>query len=83
MKMILIKSVYGILLSTIIIYNKVLKHLTDHRFTQNKYNMCTFNKMVKGKEMTVKCHVDDLKVSHTEQPVLDNFLDTLSSEFGQ
>ena len=42
----LIKAVYGTLLGVIIFYNKQSKHLIDHGFVQNKYNMCTFNKMV-------------------------------------
>ena len=41
----LIKAVYGTLLGAIIFYNKLSKHLTDHGFVQNEYDMCTFNKM--------------------------------------
>ena len=49
----------------------------------NKYNICTlFNKMIKGEQVTVKLRVDDLKVSHKDQAVLDDFLDDLRSEFG-
>ena len=42
----LIKAVYGTLLGAIILYNKLSKHLTNHGFVQNEYDMCTFNKMV-------------------------------------
>ena len=45
--------------------------------------MCTFNKMVNGEQITVKVHVDDLKVSHKDQSVLEDFLDELRSEFVQ
>ena len=45
--------------------------------------MCTFNKMVNGEQITVQFHVDDLKVSHKEQSVLDDFLKDLRDEFGQ
>ena len=44
----LTQRVYGTLLGTIIIYNKLSKHLTDYGIVQNKYNMCTFNKIVNG-----------------------------------
>ena len=44
----LIKAVYGILLGAIILYNKLSKHLTNHGFIQNKYDMCIFNKIVNG-----------------------------------
>ena len=44
--------------------------------------MCTFNKMVNGEQITVQFHVDDLKVSHKEQAVLEDFLKGLRNEFG-
>ena len=45
--------------------------------------MCIFNKIVNGEQVTVQFHVDDLKVPHKDQAVLDDFLDKLRSEFGQ
>ena len=73
----LIKAVYGTLLGAIIFYNKLSKHLTDHGFVQNEYDMCTFNKMVNDEQITVQFHVDDLKVSHKDQVVLEDFLSNL------
>ena len=35
------------------------------------------------KQITVQFHVDDLKVSHKEQSILEDFLGNLRSEFGQ
>ena len=46
----LIKAVYGTFLEAIIFCNKLSKHLTNHGFTQNKYSMCIFNKMVNGEK---------------------------------
>ena len=79
----LIKAVFGTLLRAIIFYTKLSKHLTDHDFVQNEYDMCTFNKMVNGEQISVQFHVDDLKVLHKDHAVLDDFLDDLRSEFGQ
>ena len=79
----LIKAVYRTLLGAIIFYNKLSKHLIDHGFVQNEYDMCTFNKMVNGEQITVQFHVDDLKVLHKDQSVLEDFLGNLRSEFGQ
>ena len=76
----LVKAVYGTLLGAVIFYNKLLKHLTDHGFIQNKYNMRTFNKMVNGEYITVQFHVGDLKVSHKDQAVLEKFLSDLRDE---
>ena len=39
--------------------------------------------MVNGEQITVQFHVDDLKVSHKEQSVLEDFLGDLRSEFGK
>ena len=39
--------------------------------------------MVKGEQITVKFRVDDLKVSHKEQSVLEDFLSNIRSKFGQ
>ena len=78
----LVKAVYVTLLGAIIFYNKFSKHLANHGFVQNEYDMCTFNKMVNGEQITVQFHVDDLKVSHKEQSVLDDFLKDLRDEFG-
>ena len=36
-----------------------------------------------GEQVTVQFHVDDLKVSHKDQAVLEDFFDELRSEFGQ
>ena len=62
----LVKAVYSTFLGAIIFYNKLSKYLTDHGFVQNKYGMCTFNRMVNGEQITVQFHVDDLQVSHKE-----------------
>ena len=78
----LIKAVYETLLGAIIFYNKLSKHLIDHRFVQNKYDMCTFNKIVNDEQITVQFHVDDLKVSHKDQVVLEDVLTDLRDEFG-
>ena len=77
----LIKAIYGTLLGAIIFYTKLSKHLTDHGFVQNEYDMCTLNKMANGEQITVWFHVEDLKVSHKDHAVLDDFLNDLRSEF--
>ena len=39
--------------------------------------------MVKCEQIAVQFHIDNLKVSHKEQAVFNNFLDKIRSEFGQ
>jgi len=79
----LIKAVYITLLRAVIFYNNLSKHLIEHILVQNKYDMCIFHKMVNGKQITVQFQVDNLKVSHKDQAVLEDFLTNLRDEFGQ
>ena len=79
----LIKVVYGTLLVAIIFYEKLSKHLLDQGFIINEYDKCTFNKMVNGGQLTVQFHVDDLKVSHKDSKVFDEFLKELQKDFGK
>lgn len=53
----LIKVVYGTLLGVIILYNKLSRHLTDHEFKWNEYDMYIFNKMVNSEQITVQSKV--------------------------
>ena len=78
----LIKVENGTLLGTIIFYNKLSKHLNNHRSIQNEYDVCTFNKIVNSEQVIAQFHVDDLKVSHKDPAILNDFLDELRSEFG-
>jgi hypothetical protein len=49
----------------------------------NPYDTCVVNKMINGKQLTVAWHVDDLKVSHVDTPVVDNFIDMMEEEYGK
>ena len=49
----------------------------------NNYDGCVVNKIVQGSQLTVMWHVDDLKVSHTSQDVVDKFIHDMEQEFGK
>jgi hypothetical protein len=38
--------------------------------------------MIEGKQCPIQFHVDDLKMSHVKQSVLDGIIDKLNAEFG-
>lgn len=61
----------------------LLSHLENHGFIQNEYNKCTFNKIINGEQLTVQFHANDLKASHQDTKVLDEFLEDLQKEFGK
>jgi hypothetical protein len=78
----LTKAVYGTLLGAILFYEKLSKQLIDWGYEPNCYDRCTFNKMIDGNQITIQFHVDDLKISHIKQSVIDSVLNDLNKEFG-
>jgi hypothetical protein len=78
----LTEAVYGTILGAILLYEKLSKQLVDWGYEPNCYDRCTFNKMIDGNQITIQFHVDDLKISHVKQSVIDSILDGLNKEFG-
>jgi hypothetical protein len=76
------KAVYGTLLGAILFYQKLSKQLNDWGYVQNDYDPCTLNKVINGEQVTIQFHVDDLKISHKDQDVLDSILNDLDVKFG-
>ena len=80
----LLKALYGTLRAARLFWEKLqAKLVNDWGFTPNWYDSCVVNKKVNGKQLTVTWHVDDLKVSHEEDNVLDEFICMMEEEFGQ
>ena len=53
----------------------------DQGFVLNPYNNCVANKMIDGTQCTILWHVDDLKLSHVEQQVLEDLVNTLNERY--
>ena len=80
----LLKALYGTLRAAWLFWEKLqAKLINDWGFTPNRYDSCVVNKMVDGKQLTVAWHVDDLKVSHEKEEVLDEFIGMMQNEFGK
>ena len=60
------KAIYRTLLGAILFYKKLRRVLPEMGFQMNKYNECTFNKMINGYQCTIQVHVDDLTLSHIQ-----------------
>ena len=54
--------------------------MSSQGFELNPCNPCAVNKMTSGKQMTVVWHVDDLKTSHINKRVNNEFLEWLKSK---
>jgi hypothetical protein len=55
--------------------------LTDIQFIINPYDPCVANKIIRGKQMTICWHVDDLKASHVITKVMDRIIQYLRQEY--
>ena len=80
------KALYGTLQTALLFWKDLTNFLTNGLgFVVNPYDSCVVNKMINSKQVqcTIIWHVDDLKLSHIEQSVLDELADRLNSKYGQ
>jgi hypothetical protein len=77
------KAIYGTLNAALLSYKKLIGHLEKWDFKMNPYDPCVWNKMVNGKQITCAFHVDDMKVSHYEQSVVDDLVAKLDGIYGK
>jgi hypothetical protein len=75
------KALYGMLQSSLLYYKKFRRDIESIGFKVNPYDPCVANRMVNGKQHTVTWHVDDLKSSHVDPKVNDQFLEWLQSKY--
>ena len=78
------KDLYGMLQAALLFWQKLSIYLTEkHGFMQNEYDWCIVNKMVSGKQCTVTWYVNNMKMSHETQQVLEDLLMLLNNELGK
>ena len=68
-----LRALYGMLIAALLWYKKFKSDLEQQDFKFNPYDACVANKQVKGKQQTVRFHVDDLMSSHVDSKVNDEF----------
>ena len=77
----MLKALYGMLQSSLLYYKKFRKDLEEIGFKINPYDPCVANRIIQGKQHTITWHVDDLKSSHVDPRVNDEFLSWLKSKY--
>ena len=83
MYMELLKTLYGTLRAARLFWQKLSKQLIEvWGLTPNKYDDCVVNKTIKGHQMTVVWHVDNLKVSNVNIKEVDKFVMQMEETFG-
>jgi hypothetical protein len=78
------KALYGTLQAALLFWEDLSKFLIEELgFTANPYDRCVVNKIIKDKQCTIIWHVDDLKLSHVRQSVLEDIAKKLNAKYGQ
>ena len=78
------KALYGTLQAALLFWKDLSGFLVDELgYTLNKYDSCVANKMVNGKQCTILWHVDDLKISHVEESVIEEVIAMLNERYGK
>ena len=78
----LLKALYGTI-KVAKYWQKLTTHLMDDLgFLINPYDSCMANQMIDGKQCTIVWHVDNVKISHMKEKVVDDMIAQWNSEFG-
>ena len=77
------RAIYGMLMSGLLFYKKFRASVEKIGYKVNPYDPCVANKMINGKQHTISWHVDDVKSSHVDPKVNDDFHKWLQKEYGQ
>ena len=77
-----LKAIYGMLVSALLFYKKWKNDLIAKGYKLNPYDPCVANKIIDGKQHTVTWHVDDLKISHEDPKVNDEFIKWVDELYG-
>jgi hypothetical protein len=78
------KALYGMLQASLLFWENLTEFLTQELgFEVNPYDSCVVNKIIDGKQCTILWHVDDLKLSHVKQEVLEEVADKINARYGQ
>ena len=79
----LMRALYGTLQAALLFWINLSTFLTEELgFELNPYDHCVANKMINGKQCTIVWHVDDLKMLHVQQEVLDEIIGKLTHKYG-
>ena len=78
------KALYGTVDAAKLFYDNLTSFLVDElKFKKNRYDACVLNKTINGTQCTIMIHVDDLKISHVEESVVTEVIESLSKRYGE
>lgn len=78
------KALYGTLQAALLFWRELSEFIVNELgFDLNPNDSCVANKIIEGKQCTVLWWVDDLKISHVDQSVIEAILARLNERFGK
>ena len=77
-----LKALYGMLQAALQWYIEFRAELEKKDFEFNPHDPCVANRMIDGKQQTIRFHVDDVMSSHMDPTVNDHFLKWLNKKCG-
>jgi hypothetical protein len=79
-----LKALYGTLQAALLFWENLSGFLSNKLgFEENPNDPCVMNKNFNGKQCTAIWHVDDIKISHVKQDVLESIAKKLSNCYGK
>jgi hypothetical protein len=76
-----LQALCGMLIAALLWFDQFRKDLATEKFEFNPCNPCVGNKIVNGKQQTVRFHVDDLMSSHMNPKISDDFKKWLNEKY--
>ena len=76
------KALYRMMMSSLLFYRHFRSDLESIGFKVNPYDICVANRQVNGSQQTVTWHVDDVKVSHINPQVNEEFYKWCENKYG-
>ena len=79
----MLKALYGTLRAARLFWERLTGVLISWGFVINPYDHCVANKWINDRQCTITWHIDDLKISHVNEKVVDQIVEDLRAEFGR
>ena len=76
-----LNALYDTMVASLLYYQKFTNSLTSYGFEANPYDPCVWNKVIKGNQCTICFHVDDCKISHVSQEVVNQMVERLREDY--
>jgi hypothetical protein len=80
--LVLKKALYGCVKSALLFWEDLSSKLIKRGYDLNSYDRCVANKVINESQMTIIWHVDDLKLSHANEKVINDEIKWLESLYG-